>query len=104
MVASSYGEVKIPNYFRSLKVCIDRASSMWAALALSISILFGFLSPSYAQLPRSTGAPKVGQKAPSFTLSDQHGNLVSLRDLLKPAAGGRAKSGGLVLIFYRGYW
>jgi peroxiredoxin len=45
----------------------------------------------------------VGQKAPSFTLPDQHGKPVSLADLLKPAAGA-GKSGGLVLIFYRGYW
>ena len=64
---------------------------------------FAFLNTSYSQLPLSTGAPYVGQKVPSFTLPDQHGRPVALADLLKPAAGGK-KCGGLVLIFYRGYW
>lgn len=48
------------------------------------------------QLPPSTGAPQVGQKAPDFTLPDQDGNPVTLSKLLE--------SGGVVLIFYRGYW
>jgi cytochrome oxidase Cu insertion factor (SCO1/SenC/PrrC family) len=75
-----------------------------APLALLSFIIFSFLASSYSQLPLSTGAPYVGQKAPGFTLPDQHGKPVSLADLLKPAAGARGKSGGLVLIFYRGYW
>jgi drug/metabolite transporter (DMT)-like permease len=48
-------------------------------------------------VPPSTGAPRVGQKAPDFTLSDQDGKDVSLRDLV-----GRSK--GLAVIFYRGFW
>ncbi len=48
------------------------------------------------QLPASAGAPRVGQKAPDFTLPDQDGNPVTLSHLLE--------SGGVVLIFYRGYW
>ena len=83
--------------------CTDGAGSIWPKLALLIFIFFGFLNSSYSQLPLSTGVPYVGQKAPSFTLPDQHGKQVSLADLLKPAAGA-GKSGGLVLIFYRGYW
>ena len=73
-----------------------------AALSLLPFLLFGFLNSSFAQLPLSTGAPSAGQKAPSFTLPDQQGKPVSLADLLKPGRTG--KSGGLVLIFYRGYW
>ena len=72
-------------------------------LALVVLIFFAFLNTSYSQLPLSTGAPYVGQKVPGFTLPDQHGRPVALADLLKPAAGGK-KCGGLVLIFYRGYW
>ncbi|PYL38772.1 MAG: hypothetical protein DMF36_07130 [Verrucomicrobia bacterium] len=49
------------------------------------------------QVPPSTGAPRVGQKAPEFTLSDQDGRDVSLRDL-------RSKSKAVALIFYRGFW
>ena len=71
--------------------------------ALVVLIFFAFLNSSYSQLPLSTGAPYVGQKVPGFTLPDQNGRPVALADLLKPAAGGK-KCGGLVLIFYRGYW
>ena len=76
---------------------------MRAGLALALFGFFGSLNLSYSQLPLSTGAPYVGQKVPGFTLPDQHGRPVALADLLKPAPGGK-KCGGLVLIFYRGYW
>ena len=72
-------------------------------LELAVLIFFAFLNSAYSQLPLSTGAPYAGQRVPGFTLPDQHGRPVSLGDLLKPAAGCK-KSGGLVLIFYRGYW
>jgi hypothetical protein len=49
------------------------------------------------QVPSSSGAPRVGQKAPDFILLDQSGKLVGLGDLL---SGSRA----VVLIFYRGFW
>jgi hypothetical protein len=77
-------------------------SSTLAALTLVILILLGCPSLSFSQLPLSTGAPYVGQKAPDFTLPDQHGKPVSLHGLLKSARAG--KLNGLVLIFYRGYW
>jgi hypothetical protein len=58
------------------------------------------------QLPSSTGAPRVGQKAPEFALLDQNGKQVALSDLLTSsrtgAAGARAR--GVLLIFYRGHW
>ena len=72
-------------------------------LELMVLMFFAFLNSSYSQLPLSTGAPYVGQKVHGFTLPDQHGRQISLAGLLKPAAGGE-KSGGVVLIFYRGYW
>lgn len=49
------------------------------------------------QLPASAGAPRAGQPAPTFALTDAHGKQVSLAELLK---GNR----GALLIFYRGYW
>jgi len=49
------------------------------------------------QMPASTGAPRVGQKAPDFTLPDQNGKSVALADLL-------SNSSGALLIFYRGHW
>jgi hypothetical protein len=49
------------------------------------------------QVPASSGAPRVGQKAPDLVLLDQIGKPVGLGDLL---SGSRA----VVLIFYRGFW
>jgi hypothetical protein len=52
------------------------------------------------QVPASSGAPRVGQKAPDFILLDQNGNPVGLGDLLRGPSGPKA----VVLIFYRGFW
>jgi hypothetical protein len=56
------------------------------------------------QLPASEAAPRVGAKAPDFTLPDQDGKPVALAGLLSspPLPGGKAS--GAVLIFYRGHW
>jgi hypothetical protein len=48
------------------------------------------------QVPLSGQAPRVGERAPDFTLPDQNGKSVALADLLSP--------NGVVLIFYRGHW
>jgi len=64
-------------------------------------LMFGLFSYVFfyelRQVPPSTGAPRVGQSAPEFTLSDQDGNYVSLRDLI-------IRSKAVALIFYRGFW
>jgi len=49
------------------------------------------------QVPLSSQAPRVGEKAPEFTLVDPNGKPVALADLL---SGSKA----VVLIFYRGFW
>lgn len=71
--------------------------SIFMAIAL---LLVGFFSYEIfyvlKQVPLSAEAPRVGQKAPEFSLSDQDGKQVALGDLLSP--------NGVVLIFYRGYW
>ena len=58
------------------------------------------------QLPSSAAAPRLGQKAPDFTLPDQNGKPVTLAELLaSPSAGtAGARANGVLLIFYRGYW
>lgn len=54
-------------------------------------------------MPASAGAPKVGQKAHEFTLSDTNGKQVSLTELLSTPVNGQSPK-GVLLIFYRGYW
>jgi hypothetical protein len=64
-------------------------------------LMFGLFSYVFfyelRQVPPSTGAPRVGQKAPEFTLPDQDGKDVALSDLV---SGSKA----VALIFYRGFW
>ncbi len=57
-------------------------------------------------IPASAGAPKVGQKAPDFTLADASGQPVSLAQLFAPAADDSqvVPPKAVLLVFYRGYW
>ena len=55
-------------------------------------------------LPPSTQAPKVGQKAPDFALTDTSGATVTLASLLSTPITASQPTKGVVLIFYRGYW
>lgn len=59
-------------------------------------------------LPESKGAPRVGEKAPDFTLPDKDGRPVTLSTLLTSSingdADGQQRPNAALLIFYRGYW
>jgi len=80
---------------------VYRGKILGPILAILGLLMFGFFSYVFfyvlRQVPPSTGAPRVGQKAPEFTLSDQDEKEVSLSDLV-----GRSKA--VALIFYRGFW
>ena len=58
------------------------------------------------QLPASAAAPRVGQKAPNFTLPDQNGKPVTLAELLSSPSVATAgtRPDAVLLIFYRGHW
>lgn len=72
--------------------------SIFAVLSVIVFSLFAYLIFfELRQVPASTGAPQVGQKAPEFSLPDQNNKPVALADLL-------SGSKGAVLIFYRGFW
>ena len=73
-----------------------------SALVLFMFLLTVFITPTW--LPEAAGAPKVGQRAPGFTLSDSRGSHVSLSELLLSPINTGAPSRAVVLIFYRGYW
>lgn len=72
--------------------------SIFALLSLCIFALFAYgVFYELRQVPASTGAPHVGQKAPGFILPDQNNKPIALADLV---SGTKA----VVLIFYRGFW
>jgi drug/metabolite transporter (DMT)-like permease len=73
-------------------------SSIFIAIGI---VLFSFFAYEMfyvlRQVPPSVAAPRVGQKAPGFTLPDQNEEPVALADLL-------SRSRAVTLIFYRGFW
>jgi hypothetical protein len=60
------------------------------------------------QLPKSSEAPKPGQRAPDFTMVDSTGKSHSLSSLLSEPmegpAGVETAPRAAILVFYRGYW
>ena len=75
-----------------------------AALGLIVISMFAYLVFYHLrQLPASAGVPRIGQKAPEFTLSDSNNKPVALAELISSAAPA-GKAGGAVVIFYRGFW
>ena len=74
--------------------------------AVSLLLVAGsvWLFVHVRDLPASSEAPQVGQKAPDFTLTDTDGNQVSLAQLLASSAGSSAAPRAVLLVFYRGYW
>ena len=100
-----------------LRRAFSRASSyrgkisgpILATLSAAVLAVFCYsLFIDSRHLPSAAAAPKIGQKAPEFSLSDTNGKPVSLAELLSAPIG--AKSGprhipkGVLLVFYRGYW
>jgi hypothetical protein len=85
------------------------SSSVFGILAFLVCGLLVFGWFHARALPASAGAPRVGQKAPDFTLADTQGNKVSLSQLLSGDSAAASNTGAaptraVLLIFYRGYW
>ena len=96
------GILLVLGLFRAFgKPRVYRGKILGPILAILGLLMFGFFSYVFfyvlRQVPPSTGAPRVGQKAPGFTLPDQDGKDVALGDLV-------GKSKAIALIFYRGFW
>jgi hypothetical protein len=81
-------------------------ATILGAVSVLIVALFCFVVfYQTRQLPASTGAPKVGEKAPEFVLPDTNNQPISLASLLStPLVNSQTPPKGVVLVFYRGYW
>ncbi|PYL22920.1 MAG: hypothetical protein DMF37_11060, partial [Verrucomicrobia bacterium] len=92
------------------KAQVYRGKVFGPILATLGILMFGFFSYVFfyqlRQVPPSTGAPRVGQKAPDFTLLDQNDKPVSLADLLSAPASSAStgRANAVLVIFYRGFW
>ena len=73
------------------------SGSIMAVISVCLVALFCYeIFVVLRDVPASAGAPRVGEKAPAFTLPDQNGKQIALADLLSPH--------GAILMFYRGHW
>jgi len=71
------------------------AGSVFALASVGALVFFVFMTEVWSrQLPASSGAPHVGQKAPDFSLAAVGGSDVRLSNI----------GSWSLLIFYRGYW
>jgi len=77
-------------------------------VSVAALVFFVFMTEIWSrQLPPSAGAPKIGEKAPDFTLFDAGGRPIRLSELLHlpPETSNHTATGSwALLIFYRGYW
>ena len=76
------------------------------AAGFGVFLLAGLLFMFFVMgswLPKSAGAPRVGQKAPDFTLTDVNNKPVALAEILTEPVNNKPPR-GVLLIFYRGYW
>ena len=91
--------------FKPDKRIVSKIFSSLAA-AFGVLLLAGLLFVFFVAgrwLPASAAAPRVGQKAPDFTLTDSNDKPVTLAKLLSEPIDNKPPK-GVLLIFYRGYW
>jgi hypothetical protein len=70
-----------------------------AVIGIGLAALFVFGTTLGSRVPTGANVPKVGAKAPDFTLADASGKPAALAQLL-----GAPGTKGVLLVFYRGYW
>jgi hypothetical protein len=80
---------------------------VWGSVVTVLALLFlagnVVLFRISRDVPKSAGAPRVGQRLAEFTLPDSSGQQTALSQFFAASAGG-APPKAVLLIFYRGYW
>lgn len=84
------------------------SGKIWGSIVAGLSVLLFAVTVwghvHFREVPRSAGAPQVGQRVPDFTLQDSTGHPVALAQLFAGVEGTATPPKALLLIFYRGYW
>jgi hypothetical protein len=92
---------------RSFRQAALYRGKIWGSIvaALALLLLAGnvFLFRETRDVPKSAGAPQVGQRLSEFTLPDSAGQPASLSQLFALSPDGPQPK-ALLLVFYRGYW
>lgn len=108
MIAIAFLFVGVRRAFAPDRSRIAKAGSVViAGLGLLITALFVFtIFIAARRLPASEASPRVGNKAPEFSLVDANGKSTSLAELRSTPinVATASKPRGVLLIFYRGYW
>jgi len=83
-----------------------RVLASLSVAVLAVFCLCAMILPKH--FAKGLMAPRIGDRAPGFTLADARGNHVALAGLLSApmidSAGAAHVPKGVLLIFYRGYW
>ncbi|MGH9512172.1 MAG: hypothetical protein ACRD2U_08540 [Terriglobales bacterium] len=100
LIKGMLGTFRQPRLYRSR--ILSSITAVFSLMLVGVSFFSFFHARA---LPRSAGAPQVGQKAPDFTLADTSGRPVSLDQLFEASADTQGvPPKALMLVFYRGYW
>ena len=98
LLATGLRRAFAPGRLRSLRI-----ASGLIATTLTVALFANFAMSVFVHgrhLPESARAPRVGERAPDFTLPDESGAPVSLATMLSPApASGAPASKGVLLVF-----
>jgi hypothetical protein len=80
---------------------------IWGSIVTVIALLLlagnVFLFRVTRNVPKSAGAPQIGQRLSEFNLPDSTGQATSLAQLFAASADG-SQPKAVLLVFYRGYW
>jgi len=93
---------------RAFRLPQSYRGKIFGPILAGLSVLvFGFfvfaIFVAGRDMPAAAAAPRIGARAPDFTLTDSDNKSVSLANLLsEPIVGAAPK--GVMLVFYRGYW
>jgi hypothetical protein len=85
------------------------AGYVLTTLSVLILGLFGFVAYQVSRaFPDARNAPRIGQRAPEFSLLDANGKNFTLAQLLSSSttnsSGAAPATKGVLVVFYRGYW